>query len=493
MQVRAHHRYQQQRPAKVKKYKTSAEKAAEDAAAASSAEASGALKKLVDSGQAVDPSGATLPLCKSILKVTWGDSEQSKTGPTLVMPPHRRDMSPLLHLTPQVERGAPELEPLNLRSMQGKASNNAPPVALLQHNEGLGPSNSQVGPPMVEQTGMAMLPVLHERRSPVGTQAVTALGELGVTNPLQDHIRSEENVIWENMENRVAGNTQIKPPGQADGECEGTYQATGRSRDDGLWTPQGLPLVQRAEEGETVREYLRHHLHLPRVEQIASKGVTCHVAHPCAKNLFKVGTGEGQWSRHAISEQELASLLWFPLQQKSLSTRGLAVVLHIAFAIGAFGIGDSDLEITASSTHTVYDSPSYVELPTPEIPSHTSPPSDMDLDDHLWNMEEELMRNWMKTDMIETALQMILAKLDILQSSGNAMQDELDFGKVEVAEERMSVKLAKVKPTTLADFDRDWEKGHCQGNTNHTLCMIALWRRGSLELSLWIPLRQFAA
>ncbi|KAF8485525.1 hypothetical protein JB92DRAFT_3131253 [Gautieria morchelliformis] len=428
---------------KGKKRKMSAEKAVEDAAAASSAEASGALKKLVDSGQAVDPPGATLPPRKSILKVTWGDSEHSKTGPTPVTPPHRRDMSPLLHLTPQVERGAPvertvafeikghsngsleveticeclpvytmsstdggwvlevetrpvlkalaetssplklrrgevsryigdrkirlgrgpkllgeepiealeqrvagwipvtvcegnltaaltweheELEPFNLSSTQGKAFNNAPPVAPLQHTEGPGHSNSQVGPPMVEQTGIAMLPILHERRSPAGTQPV---GELEVTTPLQDHIRSEEDVMRVNPENSMEGNAQIKPPGQADEGGEGTYQATGRSRDNGLQTPQGLPLVQRAEECETVGEYLRRRLDLPRVEQIASKDV--HAAHvmswwrvvqharpgmielgwqrPRAKNLFKVGTGEGQWSRHAISEWELAALV----------------------------------------------------------------------------------------------------------------------------------------------------------------------------------------
>ncbi|KAF8473767.1 hypothetical protein JB92DRAFT_3134808 [Gautieria morchelliformis] len=435
---------------KGKRCKTSAEKATEDAAAVSSAESSGFIQ-MQPRGQAVDPPGATLPPHKSILKVTWGDSEENQSaGPTPVTPPPPRDMSPLLHSTPQVVQGAPvehteravafgikghcngslkveticerlpvyamsstdgarmyevetrltlkalaetssslklqrgevscyvgdrkiqlghgpkllgeepvkavdqgvagwipvtvcegnlnamltwepeELEPLNLRLTQGEASNNAAPLAPLQHNEGLGLSNPQVGPSILEQTGMVMLPILHELLSPVGTQAIAALGEVGMTIPLQDHIRSEEDMMQENMENRVETNTQIKPPAQQeDGEGEGAYQATGGSKDNGPWSPQGLPLFQCPEEGETVGEYLKRRLHLARIEQIASKDV--HAAHvaswwrvvqhdhaamfdlgwqrPRAKNLFKVGTGEGQWSRHAISEQELAALL----------------------------------------------------------------------------------------------------------------------------------------------------------------------------------------
>ncbi|KAF8479840.1 hypothetical protein JB92DRAFT_3149441 [Gautieria morchelliformis] len=209
-----------------------------------------------------------------------------------------------------------EMEPLNLHSMQGEASN-------ATANEGPGLSNTQVRPSILEQTGMAMLPA-------VGTHMVAALGEVGVTIPLQDPIRSEEDVMQENMENRVVTITQIKPPGQQEGGEGGeAYQAPGGSRPNGPWSPQGAPQVQGPEEHETVGEYLRRHLHLPRVEQIACKDVhTAHVVlrwrvvqharvamfdlgwqRPRAKNLFKVGTGEGQWSGHAISERELAALV----------------------------------------------------------------------------------------------------------------------------------------------------------------------------------------
>ncbi|KAF8523562.1 hypothetical protein JB92DRAFT_2883946, partial [Gautieria morchelliformis] len=333
-------------------------------------------------GQAVDPPGAALPPCKSILKVTWGDSDETQTaGTTPVTPPPPRDISPLLNSTPQVVRGAPvertvafeikghcngsleveticerlpvyamssadgarvsplelrqgevsrhvgnrkirlghgpkllgeepvkaldqrvagwipvtvnegnlsamltweheETEPLNLRSMQGEASN-------ATANEGPDLSNTQVRPSILEQMGMAMLPA--------------------------DPIRSEEDVMQENMENRVVTITQIKPPGQQEGGEGGeAYQAPGGSRPNGPWSPQGAPQVQCPEERETVGEYLRRRLHLLRVEQIASKDV--HAAHvvsrwgvvqrarvamfdlgwqrPRAKNLFKVGTGE---------------------------------------------------------------------------------------------------------------------------------------------------------------------------------------------------------
>ena len=95
---------------------------------------------------------------------------------------------------------------------------------------------------------------------------------------------------------------------------------------------------------------------------------------------------------------------------RKVSSRRLAVVL----AIGAFGIGDSDLEIVTSSTYTVDDSPSsYVRLPSLELPSNTPPTTDMNLEDCLWAMEEELMKHQMKADVIEISLEAILDKLDI--------------------------------------------------------------------------------
>jgi hypothetical protein len=61
--------------------------------------------------------------------------------------------------------------------------------------------------------------------------------------------------------------------------------------------------------------------------------------------------------------------------------------------IGGYGIGDSDSELN-SSAHTTYNSPSsFVELLTLEPPFHTLLISLMDMNDCLWNMEEELTWN----------------------------------------------------------------------------------------------------
>ncbi|KAF8504283.1 hypothetical protein JB92DRAFT_3145682 [Gautieria morchelliformis] len=94
---------------KGKRRKTAAEKAAEDTAAASSTEASGFIQ--MQHGfcrPSSGPPGAALPPRKSILKVTWGDSDETQTaGTTPVTPPPPRDISPLLNSTPQVVRGAP--------------------------------------------------------------------------------------------------------------------------------------------------------------------------------------------------------------------------------------------------------------------------------------------------------------------------------------------------------------------------------------------------
>ena len=81
--------------------------------------------------------------------------------------------------------------------------------------------------------------------------------------------------------------------------------------------------------------------------------------------------------------------------------------------IGAFGIGDSDLEFATSSAHTAYDSPSsLVSSPMSEHVSHAPPTSKMDPEVCLSNMEEELIQNQLRTDRIEAALQAILNKLD---------------------------------------------------------------------------------
>ena len=99
----------------------------------------------------------------------------------------------------------------------------------------------------------------------------------------------------------------------------------------------------------------------------------------------------------------------FPYSRK-VSPRRLAVIL----TIGAFGIGDSNLEITTSSMHTADDSPSsYIRLHILELPSDTPLTTKMNLEDCLWAMEEELMKHQMKSDAIEISLQAMLDKLNI--------------------------------------------------------------------------------
>ena len=99
----------------------------------------------------------------------------------------------------------------------------------------------------------------------------------------------------------------------------------------------------------------------------------------------------------------------------------------------------------------------------------------MDLEVHLRNMEEELIWNQLKTDRIEAALQAILNKLDASQPGENIMQDGPSFGIAEPekmlesdsgkVEGKGALKLAKVRPATLTDFDGDCRKGHVLFNT----------------------------
>jgi Retrotransposon gag protein len=154
--------------------------------------------------------------------------------------------------------------------------------------------------------------------------------------------------------------------------------------------------------------------------------------------------------------------------------------------IGGYGLGDSDSELH-SSTHSAYDSPSsFIELATSELLLPTPPISVMDPNDHTWIMEEELTRNQLKTDMIEAALQNILAKLDTPQVNENVMYEEPSSGRAELVEEAENYggkaesevlgKLSRVKPATPVDFDGDCEKGHAFLNT----CSIYFAICGSL-------------
>ena len=80
--------------------------------------------------------------------------------------------------------------------------------------------------------------------------------------------------------------------------------------------------------------------------------------------------------------------------EKSLFTRGPAIILHVKVTIGAFGIRDSNSEFITSSTHTAYNSPSsLVSSPMLEHMSHIPPTSEMDPEVCLRNMEEELTQN----------------------------------------------------------------------------------------------------
>ena len=157
---------------------------------------------------------------------------------------------------------------------------------------------------------------------------------------------------------------------------------------------------------------------------------------------------------------------------RKVSSRRLTVVL----TIGAFGIGDSNLEFATSSAHTADDCPSsYIGLPILELPSNTPLTAEMTSEDCLWAMKEELMKHQMKSNVIEISLQAILDKLNVLPRKEDVMQSESDFGKPESedglgdsqrkADEGTASMLAKVKLAMPADFDGDREKGHTFFNT----------------------------
>ena len=112
--------------------------------------------------------------------------------------------------------------------------------------------------------------------------------------------------------------------------------------------------------------------------------------------------------------------------------------------------------------HAADDSPSsYTGLSILEPPSDTPLTTNMNLEDHLWAMEEELMKHWMKANVIERFLQAILDKLNVPPRKEDVMQSESDLRKLELEEELVDSRgkadegtasmLAKVKPATLAD------------------------------------------
>ena len=114
---------------------------------------------------------------------------------------------------------------------------------------------------------------------------------------------------------------------------------------------------------------------------------------------------------------------------RKVSPRRLTVVL----AIGAFGIGDSNSELATSSTHTADDCPSsHIGLPILELPSDTSPTTEMSSEDHLQAMEEELMKHQMKSDAIEISLQAILDKLNISPKKSGCNAEQVGFQKTRI-------------------------------------------------------------
>ena len=126
--------------------------------------------------------------------------------------------------------------------------------------------------------------------------------------------------------------------------------------------------------------------------------------------------------------------------------------------------------------HTAYNGPSsLISSPMSEHMSHVPPTSKMDPEVHLRNMGEELVWNQLKTDRIKAALQAILNKSDMSWCGKNIMQYGPSFGIAEPeemlesdggkAEEKEGLKLVKVRPATLTDFDRDCGKGCVFFNT----------------------------
>ena len=126
------------------------------------------------------------------------------------------------------------------------------------------------------------------------------------------------------------------------------------------------------------------------------------------------------------------------------------------------------MEDAASSVHTAPDSPSsIVELLLPTFPSKPK----MDSSEvRLQAMEEELLENQAKTDMIQLALQSIMSKLEI-NTEKPREESEVNFTLAEEIEGlNLGMGHAKIKPASPLDFDGDQEKGQAFLNT----CCILL-------------------
>ena len=82
-------------------------------------------------------------------------------------------------------------------------------------------------------------------------------------------------------------------------------------------------------------------------------------------------------------------------------------------------------------------------------------------------MEQELLVNREKTDIIQLALQAIMSKLEI--NTGKPRDEsEVNFTLAEEVEgSKLSTGYVKVKPASPSDFNRDQEKGGAFLNMCH--------------------------
>ena len=80
---------------------------------------------------------------------------------------------------------------------------------------------------------------------------------------------------------------------------------------------------------------------------------------------------------------------------------------------------------------------------------------------------EELLVNWVKTDAIQLALQLIMSKLEI-NTEKPKEESEVNFTFCEEGEgSNLGAGHVKIKPAAPSDFNGDWEKGWAFLNTCH--------------------------
>ena len=114
-----------------------------------------------------------------------------------------------------------------------------------------------------------------------------------------------------------------------------------------------------------------------------------------------------------------------------------------------------------SAIHTAPDYPSSPLIISGAFPYASLQPK-MDSNERLQPMEEELVANWVKTDVIELALKAIMNKLEVPVPEESAMEEEFNIrrnSRIVVNSEMHVLGHVKIKLATPVDFDRDHEKG----------------------------------